>query len=102
MTLPPNIFTVTNTTSLLYVQLGDYECECEDGWTGKNCDEELDECVSAPCLNGATCKDRLNGFDCTCPPGFTGNYLPSLLLQVTPMSLLGMGTASHTFKAQTL
>ena len=33
---------------------------------------EIDECASNPCQNGATCVDRLLGYDCNCPTGFTG------------------------------
>ena len=35
-----------------------YECMCDEGWTGRNCDENIDECASNPCRNGATCKVR--------------------------------------------
>lgn len=29
----------------------------------------MDECQSSPCVNGGVCKDRVNGFSCTCPSG---------------------------------
>ena len=32
-----------------------------------------DECISAPCLNGATCSDRVNGYSCKCTAGFEGD-----------------------------
>ena len=32
----------------------------------------MDECSSSPCENGAICMDRVNGFNCTCVPGYTG------------------------------
>ena len=32
---------------------------------------DIDECSSNPCLNGATCKDNVNGYTCDCVPGFT-------------------------------
>lgn len=34
---------------------------------------EIDECKSIPCLNGATCIDKLNNFTCTCTSGFAGD-----------------------------
>ena len=33
---------------------------------------DRDECISAPCLNGGTCKDGQNRFDCTCKLGWKG------------------------------
>ena len=35
---------------------------------------DIDECASDPCQNGATCVDRVNYFECTCPFGFYGWY----------------------------
>lgn len=29
----------------------------------------MDECQSSPCVNGGVCKDKVNGFSCTCPSG---------------------------------
>lgn len=36
------------------------------------CDADVNECESAPCLNGGTCFDAVNGFTCSCPFGYTG------------------------------
>ena len=33
---------------------------------------DIDECVSAPCANGATCNDGVNQFDCSCVFGYEG------------------------------
>ena len=33
---------------------------------------DIDECASNPCLNGATCVDQANGYDCSCQPGYAG------------------------------
>ena len=33
---------------------------------------DVDPCDSDPCQNGATCMSDGDGFQCTCPPGFTG------------------------------
>ena len=29
-------------------------------------------CLSGPCQNGATCKDKRRTFKCLCPPGYEG------------------------------
>ena len=36
--------------------------------------ENIDECASAPCLNGAECQDGNNSYACVCQPGFTGEH----------------------------
>ena len=45
---------------------------CLPGWTGKNCDESIDDCASNPCVNGGTCEDLVNDYACTCATGFSG------------------------------
>jgi hypothetical protein len=30
------------------------------------------DCASSPCLNGASCRDDVGKFECTCLPGWTG------------------------------
>ena len=38
-----------------------------------NCDGDIDECASSPCNDGV-CTDQVDGYYCTCEPGFTGTY----------------------------
>ena len=33
----------------------------------------MNDCISNPCLNGGTCQDGINGYTCSCIPGFTGS-----------------------------
>lgn len=47
-------------------------CQCITGYTGPQCEENINECESNPCANQATCVDALNSFVCKCLPGFTG------------------------------
>ena len=35
----------------------DYTCACQPGYTGKNCETNIDECAAAPCQNGGNCQD---------------------------------------------
>nr|XP_012599907.2 protein crumbs homolog 1 [Microcebus murinus] len=37
-----------------------------------NCELEIGECWSQPCLNGATCRDTVGAYVCACAPGFLG------------------------------
>ncbi|KAM7390891.1 hypothetical protein PAMA_008881 [Pampus argenteus] len=49
-----------------------YNCNCNSGWQGMNCDQNINECMSNPCQNGGTCTDGINGFTCTCTAQWTG------------------------------
>ena len=40
---------------------------------GRNCEIDLNRCRSDPCLNGGTCSNSPNKFECTCAPGFNGS-----------------------------
>ena len=51
---------------------GSYSCACAPGYTGTNCEQEIDDCVHIPCRNGGTCEDKGSYYKCRCPNGFTG------------------------------
>ena len=34
---------------------------------------DINECASDPCVNGATCHDLINQFECQCVAGYGGN-----------------------------
>lgn len=47
-------------------------CRCRPGFTGANCQVNIDDCASAPCQNAGTCQDGLNDYTCSCTLGYTG------------------------------
>ena len=52
-----------------------YKCTCSEHYGGYYCDEDYDDCISAPCTNGATCVnlgDFAGNFRCDCASGWEG------------------------------
>ncbi len=56
-----------------------FTCNCTAGFTGDLCDVDVQECASNPCLNGGTCADRVNGYQCICPRTHTGTNCETVL-----------------------
>lgn len=41
----------------------------QGGYTGVHCGQQIDECLSNPCRNNATCTDGIDMYACNCTPG---------------------------------
>lgn len=52
--------------------LDNYECRCPLGYSGRNCEQEIDECQSNPCVHNGTCENKMGHYRCKCPGGFKG------------------------------
>jgi hypothetical protein len=48
-------------------------CTCMYGWEGDACDEDVNECDSAPCNTGSTCTHGVDAFHCNCASGWMGD-----------------------------
>ncbi|XP_011894619.1 PREDICTED: protein crumbs homolog 2 isoform X6 [Cercocebus atys] len=45
----------------------------QNWWSsGPTCEEDVDECLSDPCLHGGTCSDTMAGYICRCPETWGG------------------------------
>ena len=51
----------------------DYECACEAGFTGHDCEINVDGCATYTCANDGLCVDSINGPVCMCANGFAGD-----------------------------
>ncbi|XP_011499632.1 PREDICTED: agrin-like [Ceratosolen solmsi marchali] len=62
----------------------EYQCICPPQYTGKNCQDSLDPCMSEPCHHSATC-DILpeGGYVCKCRPGRTGVHCETVDSELT-------------------
>ncbi|XP_036379621.1 protein jagged-1-like [Megalops cyprinoides] len=59
----------------------EYQCVCQEGFHGRNCDIVEHACQSAPCANGGACMENSSGFSCVCTDGWTGHTCASAVLQ---------------------
>ncbi|XP_053372837.1 uncharacterized protein LOC123559410 [Mercenaria mercenaria] len=76
------------------VSNGSAACLCKPGYTGLNCDTNINECDSNPCKNGATCVDGINNYTCTCPAGFEGRNCNQNIDDCTPNPCLYGGNCT--------
>uniref|UniRef100_A0A8C7UKF1 Delta-like protein n=1 Tax=Oncorhynchus mykiss TaxID=8022 RepID=A0A8C7UKF1_ONCMY len=51
---------------------GQFSCECQEGFTGTYCHENINDCESGPCQNGGTCIDKVSLYQCICAEGWEG------------------------------
>ena len=49
-----------------------YTCQCLPGYSGPNCNIDLDDCSSQPCGTHGSCTDLVDGFSCDCVFGRLG------------------------------
>ena len=48
-----------------------FDCDCQDGLTGDQCEINIDDCEPDPCEHGK-CFDKIGDYECQCEPGYEG------------------------------
>ena len=47
-----SLFYPISNTGTCVDQINGYKCQCQPGYTGIDCDVDIDECQSSPCFKG--------------------------------------------------
>ncbi|XP_067327554.1 lactadherin isoform X2 [Anolis sagrei] len=50
----------------------EYTCKCPEGYDGKLCQKNMNECASQPCKNGGICLDLSGDYACKCTSPYLG------------------------------
>jgi len=50
----------------------EFTCDCLPGYDGTNCEEDINECLTEPCKNGASCTQGIGEYTCDCLLGYGG------------------------------
>lgn len=51
-----------------------FSCVCSNGFEGRNCEVNTDDCRNNPCTNNGTCIDLIAGYKCECASPYSGNH----------------------------
>ncbi|XP_068705742.1 uncharacterized protein [Montipora foliosa] len=63
-----------NGTCLPLYEENSYKCVCKAGITGRDCENDIDECSSEnECHVNATCTNTIGSYNCTCKNGYEGD-----------------------------
>merc|ERR1719244_1587077 len=52
--------------------INQYSCICNAGFTGNDCETEINQCDGQTCSGHGTCVKGMNDYSCTCSDGYTG------------------------------
>ena len=56
-----------------------HSCSCVAGFSGSNCEVNIDDCQTVNCSGNGVCQDEVATFTCVCQPEYTGQLCEQLL-----------------------
>jgi len=80
-----------NEATCVNLQAG-YRCDCKTGYSGDNCETDINECAPAPCQNGGTCVDLVGSYRCDCKTGYSGTNCETDVNECAPAPCQNGGT----------
>ena len=63
---------------------GGYQCQCQENYLGKNCEQKHTCLEQSPCLNHGQCKANGEYYYCECLTNFTGLHCELLTCESEP------------------
>eukprot|EP00729_Bicosta_minor_P033132 gene33132-biopygen22695 len=69
-------------------------CICKQGYSGEDCQTNINECAGQTCSNHGTCSDQVNGFKCNCVAGWSGATCATNINECAGQACSNHGTCS--------
>jgi len=66
---------------------GDYRCSCANGFAGRRCEKDVNECSilrDSACENGGRCVNVKGSYECQCTEGFEGARCGKRIQRILP------------------
>lgn len=77
-----------------------YSCDCAPGWQSENCQDDVDECISGPCIHG-TCRNLPGKYLCQCAQGYRGRHCEDDVDECQELHCENTGTCVNTLGGYT-